>query len=449
VKRPTTKRTLSAASIGNFGELYDFAVFGFSVPFIAAHFFPGSDPNAAILNTFAIYAVAFFARPVGGLMFGYLLDRVGRVKVLAITIWLMAGGTAMIGMLPTYESIGIAAPALLVACRFVQGLAVGGETTGSTSFVLESAPEKRRGFWVGIVYFFGNIPNAFVAFMLIGLQLLTGKAAYIDWAWRIPFLMGGLIGIVGYWVRRNLEDPEEYKLAAKKDPSATPLRVLTRSGLKSILCVSMIMSLQSVASYYLLGFTYTFLVKQAGLESKMALLSNAIAIAAYAVTIPIGGALSDRFGRKTVLTGGALWIALIAWLSIRLASNGTLLDAILGQALIAIGIGFYGSATFVASAEFFPTSFRATGHAIAYQATVAILGGTSPLVCAWLVRALHSPLAPGWYVTAVAAATVVLVRFIPETKDVDLRTSIGGITPDSQSQFCPQPAASRSTGDAQ
>ncbi|SOE46452.1 Predicted arabinose efflux permease, MFS family [Caballeronia arationis] len=446
MSKNTTRRTLSAASIGNFGELYDFAVFGFSVPFIAAHFFPGGDTTAAVLNTFAVYAVAFFARPVGGLMFGYLLDSIGRVKVLAITIWLMAGGTAIIGLLPTYESIGIAAPALLVACRFAQGLAVGGETTGSTSFVIESAPDKKRGLWVGIVYFFGNIPNAFVAFMLIGMQLLIGKEAYLEWAWRIPFLLGGLIGIVGYWVRRNLEDPEEYKQATRKDTSKTPLRALTRSGLKSILCVSMIMSLQSVASYYLLGFTYTFLVKQAGLESKMALLSNAIAIAAYAATIPIGGALSDRFGRKAVLTGGALWIALVAWLSIRLAANGTLPEAILGQVLIAIGIGFYGSATFVASAEFFPTSFRATGHAIAYQATVAIMGGTSPLVCAWLVRAFQSPLAPGWYVTVVAAVTVIAIRFIPETKDVDLRTSIEGITSNRPSEIPARTTGSHGKG---
>jgi MHS family proline/betaine transporter-like MFS transporter len=445
----TTKRTLSAASIGNFGELYDFAVFGFSIPFIAAHFFPGSDSTAAILNTFAVYAVAFFARPVGGLMFGYLLDRVGRVKVLAITIWLMAGGTAIIGLIPTYETAGIAAPILLVICRFAQGLAVGGEITGSASFVLESAPRNKRGLWVGIISFFANIPNAIVAFMLIGLQLLTGKEAYLDWAWRIPFLAGGLIGIVGYWLRRNLEDPEEYKQATQKASSTHPFHGLRQSGLKPILCVSMIMSLQSVAAYYLLGFTYTFLVKQAGLDPKLALLSNAIAIAVYATTIPIGGALSDRYGRKKVLTAGSLWIALVAWFSIRLIANGTLLDAIVGQVIIAIGIGIYGSAALVAAVEFFPTSFRATGHAIAYQLTVAVLGGTSPLVCAWLVRALQSPLAPGWYVTIVAVATVFLIRLIPETKDVDLRTSIEGLASRDSSEILAEPAASRGTRDIQ
>ena len=132
-------RTLSAGSIGNFGEIYDFAVFGFSVPILSAHFFPGSDRTAALLSTFAVYAVAFFARPLGGLLFGVMADKVGRVKVMAMTVWLMALGTAVIGLLPTYASIGIAAPALLVFCRIAQGLALGGETTGTTSFILESA----------------------------------------------------------------------------------------------------------------------------------------------------------------------------------------------------------------------------------------------------------------------------------------------------------------------
>lgn len=149
----SAKRRLGAGAIGNFGEIYDFAVFGFSVPILSLHFFPKADPTAALLSTFAVYAVAFFARPVGGLVFGYLADRIGRIKVLATTIWLMAGSTAMIGLLPTHATIGIFAPLLLVLCRVAQGFALGGETTGSTSYVLESAPDDKRGWWVGIIWF--------------------------------------------------------------------------------------------------------------------------------------------------------------------------------------------------------------------------------------------------------------------------------------------------------
>lgn len=426
MSRNSSKRTLSAASIGNFGEIYDFAVFGFSVPFIAAHFFPGTDPVAAVLKTFAVYAVAFVARPAGGLVFGYMMDKVGRIKVLAMTIWLMAAGTAIIGLIPTYETIGIAAPIILVACRLAQGFAMGGETTGSTSFIVESAPDKGRGRWVGIIWFFAHIPNAFVALMLLGMQLSFGMDTYLDWAWRVPFLVGGLIGIVGWWLRRNLDDPEEYTKATSKARFKNPLRAMTRSGRKSMIYLAMIQPLQTVGSYLLLGFMYTFLVKQAGLASTAALVSNAAAIVVLAIAIPIGGALSDRWGRKTVLSVGALWIALVAYLSVSLAANGNLVDAIIGQTLIAIGVGLYGGACFVAAAEFFPTHFRATGHALAYQITVAVLGGTTPLVSAWLVSILNSPLAPGWYVTFIAIVCLILVQFVPETKGVDLSTSVEG-----------------------
>lgn len=418
------KRILGAASIGNFGELYDFAVFGFSIPFIATHFFPADTPSAARLNTFAVYAVAFFARPVGGLMFGYLLDRVGRVKVLAVTIWLMAGGTAIIGLLPTFQTIGLWAPVLLVGCRLAQGIAMGGEITGSTSFILESAPESRRGFWVGIIYFFANIPNAVVALMLLGLQLLVGKDTYVDWAWRLPFLLGGLIGAVGFWLRRNLDDPLEFRQAVRDADQHRPLRAFSRLGLRSMLFVALLLPLQSVASYLLLGYMYTFLIKEGGLGSTAALLSNAAALAVYAAFIPVGGALSDRFGRKTILSVGALWLAIVAYQAMAFSASGSFFEALLGQIILAAGIGLYGSACFVAAAELFPTAFRATGHAIAYQLTVAIFGGTAPLVGAWLVGAMGTPMAPGWYVSIVAVINLLLVQWVPETRNVSLRDSI-------------------------
>lgn len=415
-----SRRALAGASIGNFGEIYDFAVFGLSVPFIAAHFFPKSDPVAALLSAFAVYAVAFFARPAGGLMFGLLLDRFGRVRILAVTIWLMAAGTAVIGLIPTYESIGLAAPALLVLCRLAQGFAMGGEISGSTAFILESAPSDRRGRWVGIIYFFANLPNAFVAMMLLGLQLLVGMETYLDWAWRIPFLLGGLIGVVGYWLRRNLEEPEAFKRSGKQSALAN-LRAVTRSsGLDRMMHVVMMLPVVSVASYMILGFMYTFLVKQVGLPSNMALVANAVGIATFAVCLALGGALSDHYGRKPVLYFGAAWVALTAYLSLRLVSSGAMSEVVLGQVLFAAGTGIYGGACFVAAAEIFPTSQRATGHAIAYQTTVAVLGGTAPLVSAWLVGAMGTPLAPAYYVSAVAVINVVLLLFIPETSQFEL-----------------------------
>lgn len=424
--KQSTIRTLSAGSIGNFGEIYDFAVFGFSVPILSAHFFPGSDRTAALLSTFAVYAVAFFARPLGGLMFGVMADKLGRVRVMAMTVWLMALGTAVIGLLPTYADIGIGAPVLLVLCRIAQGLALGGETTGTTSFILESAPDDRRGGWIGLTLIFSHLPNALVAGLLIGLQFAAGATAYADWVWRVPFLAGGLIGIVGFWLRRNLDEPDEFKQATRRTDSKSPLLAAIRAGgLKSMLHVAMIQPIQTVGSYLLLGFMYTFLVRVAKLDPTSALLTNAAAIVVLSFMIPLGGILSDRFGRKRILSFGAAWLAFAAYPGVYLAANGTISGALIGQLLLVVGVGLYGGACFVAAPEFFPTSFRATGHAISYQLSVAVFGGTTPFIGTLLVQISGSPLAPAYYVAFVAVACLILTQFVPETKGVRLRTSTG------------------------
>ncbi|WHO82623.1 MFS transporter [Rhizobium leguminosarum] len=421
----SSRKELGAASIGNFGEIFDFAVFAFSVPILSVHFFPGSDPTAALLNTFAVYAVALFARPMGGLFFGYLADRIGRVRVLTLTIWLIAASTALIGLLPTHESIGVYAPILLVICRVGQGLAIGGETTSSTSYILEAAPDGHRGRWVGIIWFWAMVPNAVVALLLLVLKLAVGEAAYSDWVWRVPFLLGGLIGVVGFWLRRNLEEPAEFTEAKKQAATGDPLAAVSRSGLRSMLYVACIQPTQTVGAYLLAGFMYSFLVREAGLSSTAALLCNAIGILALAFTIPLSGRLSDRFGRKRLLTVGAIWITLTAYPCVSLAGSGSLTAVIFGQVLFAVGVGLYSGATFPAVAELFPTSFRATGHAISYQLLVAIFGGTTPFIATWLIRATGDVASPAYYVTFMGLLGLALVQLIPETNNVNLRTAVG------------------------
>ncbi|SAK98285.1 general substrate transporter [Caballeronia calidae] len=418
------RRKIGAISIGNLGEIYDFTVFAFSIPLIAAHFFPSQDSSSALLSTFAVYAVAFLARPIGGIAFGYLIDKVGRVRVLAITIWLMAVATAAIGVLPTYQQIGIAAPTLLILCRFAQGLALGGEFTGGIIYIMESAPKGRRGRWVGIAFTFATLPLFFVTVVLLGFQTVIGKELYADWGWRVPFLIGGLIGIVGFQMRKKLEEPEEYLFAVRNAEFNSMLRSISRPARKSMLYVAMLMPVQAVTAYLLLGFMYTFLVKQVGMDSKTALLANGAGIFVYAILGAVSGTLSDRYGRKTLLSVGTLWIAMVAYPAIWLAAHGSQLQVVLGQVALGIGIGLYGATCTVTSTELFPTQSRAISHAIAYQITVAVLGGTTPLVCAWLVSVLKSPLAPGWYVTAFAVLNFFMVQFLPETKDVDLHTSV-------------------------
>ena len=286
---------------------------------------------------------------------------------------------------------------------------MGGETSGATSYILESARTAGAGSWVGIIWFFAHLPNALVALMLVLLQFLVGSEAYSDWVWRVPFLVGGLIGIIGFWMRRNLEEPKEYQ-DTKKTLNSGKLRADRRAGMKSMIYVLLIQPVQTVGSYLLLGFMYTFLVKDAHLDSTSALISNALAVlilrsnhSCWWRTQRQGRAKSDPDGRSDMdrLRGLSLRILL--------AASGTFYGALLGQTLVAIGVGLYGGAAFTAAVEFFPTSFRATGHAVAYQLAVAIFGGTTPLIATWLVGHFVTPVAPGYYVIAIAVTGVIAI----------------------------------------
>ncbi|RQR22838.1 MFS transporter [Burkholderia sp. Bp9143] len=423
MSKRNTRRVLAATCIGNFGEIYDFAVVGFSIPVLAGHFFPANDPTAALLSTFAAYAVAFFARPLGGLLFGVLADKIGRIKILSTTVILMSAGTAMVGLLPTYATIGIAAPIAFVLCRIIQGLAMGGETTSATSFILEWSPDDRRGWYQGVNWFFSFCPNAFTALFVLAIQYGMGHSRYVDWGWRIPFLMGGLVGVVGFWLRRRLDDPEEFKQAVRESAEA-PLRAAARAGLRSMLHVIFIEVVLSVGAYMLLGFMYTFLVREAKLDTMLALVTNAIAVMVLSVCLALAGRVSDRYGRKPVMSAGAAWVALAAYPALHLAASGTFAGALAGQTLLAIGVGIYSGGAFITMPELFPTSFRATGLSISYQLAVAVFGGTTPLIATWLIGASGSPLAPGVYAAAAGLIGLVLIQWVPETRWTRLRTSV-------------------------
>lgn len=419
------RRRLAAGSIGNFIENYDFSVFGFSVPILAMHFFPGNDRTASILSAFAAYGAAFLARPIGGLIFGYIADRVGRIKVLGATVWLMAGATALIGLMPTYAELGIGAPIILVLLRIAQGVALGGETSSSASYVIESAAEGGRGRWVGGSYAFAYIATAIVA-LLFTLQSLVGKEAYIAWVWRVPFVVGGLLGIVGYLIRRGLSETEEFKEAFREASLQRTVSDTVTSGFRSMAYVVILMPALAIGAYLLMGFMYTFLVTQVGLSPLEALLANAAGIAANAITLPLAGALSDRFGRRPVMSIGAAWIALTAYPALWLASSGGWVGALVGQVAFGVGVGLYGASSMTTMLEIFPTAYRATRHAISYQLSAAVFGGTTPFIATWLIRHFASPLAPAFYVALAGLGCLMATRFVPETRNVKLRSSEGG-----------------------
>lgn len=426
------RRRLVGGSVGNVGELFDFSIYGLSAPALAAHFFPAGSSTAATISTFGVYAVSFAARPFGGVLFGFLGDRRGRIRTLTVTVLLMGGGTMVTGLLPSYSAVGIGAPLLLVVCRLAQGLSFGGETTGSYSYVAESAPDGKRGRWIGVSACFVYVPTAAAALVVLAVHRGLGDSAYLDWGWRLPFLLGGAVAVVGLWLRLRLDDPEEYRQARAAQPEAlarNPLRAMAQAPraklLKSMALVVLLEAPWGVGAYLLTGYMYAYLVEVAGLGATAALLSNACAALVLALMLPFLGALSDRVGRRVMLAAGSLWLFATAYPSFKLAGSGTILGAFTGQLLLAAGLGLYVSAVAVTFVELFPTRIRYTSHGLITNIAVAIFGGATPLIASSLVSGFHSSVAPAVYsMVLIGVFGFAGVLLVPETSRVSLRTSV-------------------------
>ncbi|AFA74398.1 putative major facilitator superfamily transporter [Gordonia polyisoprenivorans VH2] len=425
------RRRLLGGAVGTFVEWYDFLIYGLSAPVLAVHFFPEASAAAGIVSTFAIYAVAFLARPIGGVYFGRIGDRLGRIKTLGLIVLLMGGATTLLGLLPTFATIGILAPLLLLLCRVVQGFSAGGETSGATAYIIESAPSDRRAFWVSFCVAGSWAPIVIASGVIFGLRAGLGDEAYMSWGWRIPFLLGGLLAVVGLWLRRRLDDPEEFVEASRAPRDPHLLRTALTRHWRAIVTVMLLVAVQGVGAYLLLSYMYSYLVTVAGMTPTSALLANSLGVASMAVLILPAGRLSDRVGRRRVMFAGAVWLAVASWPAMTLASSGGFGSAVGGQLLIAVGVALFSAGGFVTMAELFSTSMRFTGHAIGYNVGYAIFGGTTPLIAAALVAITGSAVAPAFYVILIAALGVVVVGLIPETKGVRLRDAGEASHPDA------------------
>jgi MFS transporter, MHS family, proline/betaine transporter len=426
VSTVSDRRMLLGGCVGSFVELFDFSVYALAAPILAVHYFPKDNPTTALIGIFAVYALAFFARPLGGILFGFLGDRIGRLKVLVLTVLLMGVGTAVTGLLPSYEAIGIAAPLLLVVCRLIQGLSMGGETSGGYSFIVEAAPTHRRGLWIGCALICVYLATSTAAIFMLGVNALVGAEAYADWGWRLAFIFGGILAAVSIWIRRALEDPDEFKEAVSDQGSLRETIRGIAGAKKSMLRVFLLNVPMNLGAYMLTGYMFTFVSKVGGLERNEALLSNAVAVLFIAVLAPILGSFGDRIGRKPLLWTGAALMTLFAYPAFFLAGSGSLAGAYAGQILLAIAVAFYASGYFVTTVEVFPTAVRMSSHGLSTNASIALFGGTAPLIAAALVNTFGST-APAYYMIAlIVTLGVIGITMTPETHKVNLRTSIDG-----------------------
>lgn len=428
----SVRRAVAASAMGNCIEWFDFGVYsaGAITAVVGRVFFPTNNATTAVLSSFAVLAVAFVVRPFGGFFFGPLGDKYGRQRVLATTIILMSGSTFVIGVLPTYRTIGIAAPILLILARMVQGFSTGGEYGGAATVIAEYAPDRRRGF-LGSWLEFGTLTGYVLGSgLVLVVNLSLSGSAMESWGWRIPFLVALPLGLVGLYLRVKLEDTPAFRDMAKQGAVArSPLRETIAGNWRMILNLIGIVLLLNVADYTLLTFMPSYLTTYLKFSDTTAQLVTISVEVGMMVVITFLGRLSDRVGRKPILLSAAIGFVLLSVPSVRLMTTGNVAllaigFAVLGVLLVLI-LAVIGS-TFPAM---FPTRVRYGSFAIGYNLSTSAFGGTAPFVITTLINATGNHLVPAFYLTVAGVIAIVPILIIPETARVSLRSLPPTATP--------------------
>ncbi|MFJ7334500.1 glycine betaine/L-proline transporter ProP [Streptomyces sp. NPDC101110] len=399
------KRAVKAAALGNAMEWFDFGVYSYIAVTLGKVFFPSGNPTAQLLSTFGAFAAAFLVRPLGGMVFGPLGDRVGRQKVLALTMIMMAAGTFAIGLIPSYATIGVGAPILLLAARLVQGFSTGGEYAGASTFIAEYAPDKRRGFlgsWLEFGTLAGYIGGAGLVTIMTAL-LSTDDLT--SWGWRIPFLIAGPMGIIGLYLRMRLEETPAFAAEAEKAENnrpKTPLREMVAGQWRALLlCVGLVLVF-NVTDYMLLSYMPSYLTGQLHYDETHGLLVVLGVMAAMMIAQPFVGALTDRVGRRPVIATGCAGFLLLSVPALLLIREGSLLAVALGMGALGMLLVCFTASMPSALPALFPTKVRYGSLSIGFNVSVSLFGGTTPLVVTALIGATGNMMMPAYYMMAAA-----------------------------------------------
>ncbi|WP_051579600.1 MFS transporter [Pseudonocardia acaciae] len=406
-------RAVIAGAIGNFIEWYDYAVYGYLAGTIATLFFPAGDRLAALLSTFAVFALGFVIRPLGAVVFGHLGDRIGRRPALSAAIILMGLATFAIGVLPTYAQIGAFAPALLVLARLAQGFSAGGEWGGSAAFLVEHAPPGRRAFF-GSWHQFGVVGGLLAGASFTALlPVLLGD---VRSGWRIPFLVGLALAAIGLYVRlRIAETPSFRALERTGEVAHAPLREAVRGNRLATLTAFGIALLPGVAFYATLVYVPTYLVEVVGLSSGWALSATVVALVTTLLFTPVMGALSDRVGRRPMLIAAGVGYVVLTYPVFLLLAQRAFGAVLAAEVLIGLLFAVLGSVLPATLVELFPTQVRYSALSIGYNFSVAVFGGTAPFLATFLVAVTGSRASPSFLVIAGGLVSLVIAFRMRET----------------------------------
>ncbi|HEY2221194.1 MFS transporter [Actinomycetospora sp.] len=410
-------RTLVAASIGNAVEWFDWTIYATFTVYFSSQFFDKANPTLALIGTTSTYALAFFFRPLGGVLLGRFADLRGRRFAMIMTIVLMAGGSLVIAILPTYAMVGWLAPILLLLARIAQGLALGGEVSNASVYLAEIAPPERRGRYSSFFYISTGV--ALLLASLLGLLLTTTltRPELESWGWRIAFAAGGVLGLVGLWLRRTLTETEQFEQNVERArQTRNPLLRTLADHPRSVLQLFGFTLLSTLCFYVFFTAITPFAVQFRGATGGSVFLALSIGTVVFiALQYPMGAA-SDRFGRKPqLLIWSALMVVLTVPLSLLITERTPLINLIV---VFAVGLGLYTFMSSIAPAimsELFPTELRALGIGAWYNLTVAIFGGTAPLLISALSGA-GQPQLFFWYVSGAALVAFLIILTLPETK---------------------------------
>lgn len=426
------KKAITAAALGNAMEWFDFGVYGFVAYALGQIFFPGATPGVQVIAALATFSVPFLVRPLGGIFFGALGDKYGRQKILAITIIIMAISTFCIGLIPSYDSIGIWAPILLLLAKLAQGFSVGGEYSGAAIFVAEYSPDKKRGF-MGSWLDFGSIAGFVLgAGVVVVLSSVLGEQRFMAWGWRLPFFLALPLGVIGLYLRHALEETPAFQKhsenlqqhSAADAPQPVSFAEIARGHWRSLLsCVGLVIA-TNVTYYMLLTYMPSYLSHNLHYPEDHGILIIIVVMLGMLFVQPVIGLLSDRFGRRPFVIGGSIGLLLLAVPCFMLITSGSLVLIFAGLLVLAVLLNAFTGVMASSLPAMFPTKIRYSALAIAFNISVLIAGMT-PTLSAWLVEVTQNLYMPAYYLMAIAVVGLITGILMKETANLPLK----GATP--------------------
>jgi len=406
--KPTLTRVIVAASLGNALEWFDFLVYGYFAVTISKVFFPSANETASLLATLGTFSVSFLVRPIGAILIGAYTDRAGRKAGLTLSILLMVIGTTMTALMPGYATIGLAAPILILVARLLQGFSVGGEFGSAVTFLAEQTA-SRKGFVASWQWASTGITGALASSFGILLTTILSPEQLVEWGWRVPFLFGILVGPVGLYIRRRLDETPEY-VGIK--PTRTPVRdVLREHPIECLLAMGA--AVVSNSSAYIILYIPTYAMKELHLPQATGFTATFVGAVILGIVSPFAGHLSDKFGRSGLLTGTA-WLFFLTTYPIfyLMVAYPTLATAIFAAGWLSLVKAGYSGVLPSQLAELFPTAVRGIGVSLSFAIAVTIFGGFTPFVATWLIAMTGNSLSPSFYIMFTAALSIIALVFV-------------------------------------